>query len=61
MVVISLHLQNSHKSVKQFGYSFNFDAPTVWNALPDEIRAPPSLASFRKQVKTYLYTKVYPP
>ena len=49
-----------HKSVKQFGYSFAFDAPTVWNALPDEIHVSPSLASFRKQLKTYLYTKAYP-
>ena len=35
-------------SVKQFGYSFAFDAPTVWNALPEEIRASPSLVSFIK-------------
>ena len=26
-----------HKSSKQFGYSFAFDAPTLWNALPDDI------------------------
>ena len=50
-----------HKSIKQFGYSFAFDAHTVWNAIPDEIRASPSLVSFRKQLKTYLYTKAYPP
>ena len=50
-----------HKSVKQLGNSFVFDAPTVCNALPDEIRAMPSVASFRKQLKTYLYTKAYPP
>ena len=37
-----------YKSVKQFGNSFAFDAPTVWNALPDEICASPSLASFRQ-------------
>ena len=49
------------KSVKQFGNSFALDPPTVWNALPDEIRASPSLAYFRKQLKTYLYTKAYPP
>ena len=49
-----------HKSVKQFGYSFAFDAATVWNALPKEIRASPSLASFRNRLKTYLYTKAYP-
>ena len=41
-----------HTSVKQSGNSFAFDAPIVWNALPDEIRAPPSLASFRQQLKT---------
>ena len=50
-----------HKSAKQFDYSFAFDAPTVWNALPDEIGVSPSLTSFRKQLKTYSYTKAYPP
>ena len=50
-----------HKSAKQFGNSFAFYDPTVWNVLPDEIHASPSLASFRKQLKTYLYTKAYPP
>ena len=38
----------------QFGYSFAFDAPT----LPDEICACPSLASFRKQLKTYLHQDI---
>ena len=60
-LVIPKFSPSVHKSVKQFGNSFAFDAPTVWNALPDEIRASPSLASFRKQLKTYLYTKAYPP
>ena len=36
-------------------------APKVWNDLPDEIRSAPSLASFRKKLKTYLFTKAYPP
>ena len=40
-----------HKSIKQFGYSFAFDAPTVWNALPEEICASSSLASFRNTSK----------
>ena len=60
-LVIPKFYPSVHKSVKQFGNSFAFDAPTVWNALPDEIRASPSLAAFRKQLKTYLYTKAYPP
>ena len=37
-----------HKSVKQFGYSFAFDAPTVWNALPDEICTSPFTSLFQK-------------
>ena len=60
-LVIPKFCPSVHKSVKQFGNSFAFDAPTLWNALPDEIRASSSLAFFRKQLKTYLYTKAYPP
>ena len=49
-----------HKSTKQFGFSFAFDAPTVWNLLPEDIRASPTITSFRKKLKTYLYAKDYP-
>ena len=37
--------QSTKTSVKQFGYSFAFDAPSVWNALPDETRLSPFVAS----------------
>ena len=50
-----------HKSTKQFGFSFAFDAPTVWNSLPEDICASPTIASFRKKLKTYLFAKAYPP
>ena len=50
-----------HKSKNQFGFSFAFDAPTVWNSLPEDIRASPTIATFIKKLKTYLYTKAYPP
>ena len=50
-----------HKSTKQFGFSFAFDAPNVWNSLPEDIRASPTIASFRKKLKTYLYAMAYPP
>ena len=50
-----------HKSTKQFGFSFAFDAPTLWNSLPEDICASPTIASFRKKLKTYLYAKAYPP
>ena len=60
-LVIPKFQPSVHKSVKQFGYSFAFDAPTVWIALPQEIRGSPSLASFRKRLKIYFYIKAYPP
>ena len=50
-----------HKSTKQFGFSFTFDAPTVWNSLVEDIRASPTIATFRKKLKTYLYAKACPP
>ena len=50
-----------HKSTKQFGFRFAFDAPTVQNSLPEDIRASLTIASFRKKLKTYLYAKAYPP
>ena len=59
---IALYFQPTiHKSTKQFGFSFAFDVPTVWNSLPENICASPTIASFRKKLKTYLYTKAYPP
>ena len=45
---------STQKSVKKFGYSFTFDAPTVCNALPDEMLASLSIASIRKKLKSYL-------
>ena len=50
-----------HKSTKQFIFSFAFDIPTVWNSLLEDTRASPTIASFRKKLKTYLYAKAYPP
>ena len=37
--------------------TFGTSGPTVWNALPVELRAPElSIESFRKKLKTYLFT-----
>ena len=49
-----------HKSKNNFGHSFAFDAPTVWNHLPDEVRSAPTLACFRKRLKLYLFKKAFP-
>ena len=50
---------SSHTS---FGHSFAFDAPTLWNSLPDDVHGSATLWSFRiKLIKAFLFTKTYPP
>ena len=50
-----------HKSKKQFNNSLAFDAPAIWNALPDDIRSAPSISSFRKRLKSHLFEMAFPP
>ena len=40
-----------HKSKKHFGFSFAFDAPKIWNGLPDEVKLASSLSYFRKKLE----------
>ena len=47
------------KSAKHFGHSFAFDAPKIWNDLPQDVCSATSVASFRKKLKTYLFAKAY--
>ena len=53
--VVNLQVQYTH-----FGYSFAFDASTLWNALLDGVQTAPFVVMFRRRLKTYLYNKVYP-
>ena len=55
------HFASVFKSQKHFGLSFAYDAPMIWNDLPDEVCSANSLASFRSKLKSYLFGKAYPP
>ena len=48
-----------HKSKKLWPQLF-FDAPTVWNDLPDEVPSAPTVACFRKRLKLHLFIKAFP-
>ena len=50
-----------YKSTKQFGLSFAYDAPKIWNELLDDVRSATSITSFRKKLKAYLFCQAYPP
>ena len=60
-LVVPRFKPSTNKSAKQFGHSLAFDAPAVWNALPSDVRASPSIMSFRRKLKAYLFSKAFPP
>ena len=39
--------------------SFRVAAPTIWNTLPDKIKNSDSIATFKRQLKTYLFSIAY--
>ena len=49
-----------HKSIKHFSSSFSHYAPTLWNSFPLHVRNSPSVASFRKHLKTHLFSSSFP-
>ena len=55
------HFASVFTSRKHFGLSFVYDAPMIWNDLPDKVHSANSLASFRSRLKSYLFGKAYSP
>ena len=49
-----------HKSVKLFSNSFSHYAPVRWNSFHFQFRNSPSVASFRKHLKTHLFNTSFP-
>ena len=49
-----------HKSIKHFTNSFSHYAPALWNSFPLHVRNSPSVASFRKHLKTHLFSSSFP-
>ncbi|XP_061473759.1 uncharacterized protein LOC133380462 [Rhineura floridana] len=39
--------------------AFSVVAPELWNSLPEEVRLAPTLLSFRRQVKTFLFSEAF--
>ena len=46
-----------YKSTKHVGLIFAYDAPNIWNDLPDDVGSATSPHSYRKKLKTYLFAK----
>ena len=57
----SKHLLKPPKvNLKSYGErSFQFAAPTLWNALPEDIKRSSSLDSFKVRLKTLLFNEAF--
>lgn len=62
------HLRTSTKkllivpkcNLKTYGYrAFSHRAPTLWNALPDDIRQVELLETFKSKLKTHLFRQFF--
>ncbi len=40
--------------------AFSYFGPNLWNSLPDNLRAIDSLCTFKKYLKTHLFTRAFP-
>ena len=50
-----------HSSKLHLHNSFSYSAPRLWNEIPLDIRSAPSVSSFRKLLKSHLFSQAYPP
>ena len=50
-----------HKSKIHYDNSFCISGPARWNKLPTEIRCAPTVRSFLSKLKTFPFTKAFPP
>ena len=53
-------MKSQAKLMVHFGLSFAYDAPKIWNDLPDDVRSATSLHSFRKKLETVLFKHIHP-
>ena len=61
LILSTVTCNSSHTSKSQLNYSFDYIAPRNWNSLPDIVRLAPSVLTFRKRLKTYLFWQAFSP
>ena len=54
------YVSSIHTSKVHFDNSFAYDGPCLWNSLPLAVRSASSLYSFRRGLKSYLFSKAFP-
>ena len=61
MLEVPQCIASVHKSTKHFDFHFAYDAPNIWNDLPDNVCSPTSLFYFIKTLKSDLFARPYNP
>jgi len=59
-VPINRAVQTQTNNVSVHVVIFAIAGPRLWNSLPDDVQSAPSLATFRRKLKTYLFRQSYP-
>ena len=55
------HFASICQSKKDFGLSFAYDAPRIWNDFPDDVRSAKSFSVIQEEVENNLFVKANPP
>ena len=58
---LRFHTLHQYTFPKSIWSQLWYDAPRIWNDLPDEVCSVKYLSSFRKKLKAYLFGKAHPP
>ena len=58
---VPLYKTSIYKSKVHFQNRLSFDGPTLWNALPHDVRSASTLTGFKRKLKTHLFQDAYPP
>ena len=49
----------TYKNITNGGRAFSYAAPKLWNALPLDIREATSLETFKRKLKTHMFSRAY--
>ena len=57
---LTLVVPKTNPKLQTYGdFAFSVAGPKMWNTLPFELRSSPSTAMFKRNLKTYLFSKTY--
>jgi len=59
MIYVSIVNVSLRTRTKFAERAFSYAGPVVWNLLPDDLRRTPTINSFKRKLKTYLFISAF--